>query len=428
MIPNNLTTQQVLILASLPSGILTTTAAQNALPHISRQSIRAAIKKLVDQHYLVSCSCTVKDRKSEKHKISYYKLTGKAVSDFFPVLSHQSDLITEYSILNSSNHIKSGPLTPYVRDSYTINRLCRIIECEQFCSAAGVRTLIDPRDIDLPAVFGRSEKSPVFRTQLIGLDMNEAACELYREGAFLPGSGSKCDPVSDFCFYRSVEISRLTNPSKDPATILSPAVGVLSSRSRALAVYCTPKHGGMSWIERSENNFAKGAELFVRHTDGAAFKYGFSVNEAILFYRNERELMNFLQGKRLSSALDYKVLGRPYQRLYAIPFTRDGLYILRQLLLDPDFAHNEIIRAAAPMGPSATVYTNLDASTPLCILEHDTFCALPLNITMLSTVIDAAAKGLELPWFLGYPMYSNVLRKLFPKGSVTETSMPVDRR
>ena len=29
MIPNNLTTQQVLILASLPSGILTTTAAQN---------------------------------------------------------------------------------------------------------------------------------------------------------------------------------------------------------------------------------------------------------------------------------------------------------------------------------------------------------------------------------------------------------------
>ena len=93
--------------------------------------------------------------------------------------------------------------------------------------------------------------------------------------------------------------------------ILSPAVGVLSSRSRALAVYCTPKHGGMSWIERSENNFAKGAELFVRHTDGATFEYGFSVNEAILFYRNERELMNFLQGKRLSSALDYKVLGRP---------------------------------------------------------------------------------------------------------------------
>ena len=81
MIPNNLTTQQVLILASLPSGILTTTAAQNALPHISRQSIRAAIKKLIDQHYLVSCSCTVRDRKSEKHKISYYKLTGKAVSD-----------------------------------------------------------------------------------------------------------------------------------------------------------------------------------------------------------------------------------------------------------------------------------------------------------------------------------------------------------
>ena len=137
--------------------------------------------------------------------------------------------------------------------------------------------------------------------------------------------------------------------------------------------------------------------------------------------------MNFLQGKRLSSALDYKVLGRPYQRLYAIPFTRDGLNILRQLLLDPNFAHKEIIRAAVPMGPSATVYTNLDASTPLCILEHDTFCALPLNITMLATVIDAAAKGLELPWFLGYPMYSNVLRKLFPEGSVTEAPLPVCR-
>ena len=183
----------------------------------------------------------------------------------------------------------------------------------------------------------------------------------------------------------------------------------------------------MSWIERSENNFANGAKLFVRHTDGAAFEYGFSVNEAILFYRNERELMNFLQGKRLSSALDYKVLGRPYQRLYAIPFALDGLNILRQLLLDPNFAHKEIIRVAAPMGPSATVYTNLDASTPLCILEHDTFCALPLNITMLSTVIDAAAKGLELPWFLGYSMYSNVLRKLFPEGSVTEAPLPVGR-
>ena len=64
---------------------------------------------------------------------------------------------------------------------------------------------------------------------------------------------------------------------------------------------------------------------------------------------------------------------------------------------------------------------------PLCILEHDTFCALPLNITMLATVIDAAAKGLELPWFLGYPMYSSVLRKLFPEGSVTEAPLPVGR-
>ena len=424
LIPSNLTTQQTIILASLPSGILTATAAQNALPHLSGQSVRAAIKKLIDQHYLVSCSCTVKDRKSEKHKISYYKLTGKAVSDFFPSLFLQSDLALEYLNLYPLGPGKTGPLTPYVRDSYTINRLCRIIECEQFCSAAGVRTLIDPRDIDLPAVFGRSEKSPVCRTQLIGLDLNEAACELYREGVFFPGSGSKYNPASDFCFYRSVEISRLANPSKDPATILSPAVGILSSCNRALAVYCTPRHGGMSWIERSEKNFAKGAELFARHTKGATFGYDFRVNEAILFYRNDRELLNFLQGKRLGSALDYKVLGRPYQRLYAIPFTRDGLNILRQLLLDPDFAHKEIIRAAAPVGPSATVYSNLDSITPLCILGHDTFCALPLNITMLATVLDAAAKGSELPWFLGYPMYSNMLRKLFPKGSVTETLMP----
>ena len=426
MIPSNLTTQQTIILASLPSGILTATAAQNALPHLSGQSVRAAIKKLIDQHYLVSCSCTVRDRKSEKHKVSYYKLTGKAVLDIFPSLFFQSDLAFEYLSLHPFGPEKAGPLTPYVRDSYTINRLCRIIECEQFCSAAGVRTLIDPRDIDLPAVFGRSEKSPVCRTQLIGLDLNKAACGLYREGVFFPSIGSKYDQISDFCFYRSVEISRLENPSKDPATILSPAVGVLSSRNRALAVYCTPRHGGMSWIERSENNFAKGAKLFAQHTDGAAFEYGFSINEAILFYRNDRELMNFLQGKRLSSALDYKVLGRPYQWLYAIPFTLDGLNILRQLLLDPNFAHKEIIRAAVPMGPSATVYTNLDASTPLCILEHDTFCALPLNITMLAAVIDAAAKGLELLWFLGYPMYSNVLRKLFPKGSVTNAPMPLE--
>ncbi len=108
---------------------------QNALPHISRQSIRAAIKKLIDQHYLVSCSCTVRDRKSEKHKISYYKLTGKAVSDIFPSLFLQSDLAFEYLILHPFGPEKAGPLTPYVRDSYTINRLCRIIECEQFCSA-----------------------------------------------------------------------------------------------------------------------------------------------------------------------------------------------------------------------------------------------------------------------------------------------------
>ena len=428
LIPSNLTTQQTIILASLPSGILTATAAQNALPHLSGQSVRAAIKKLIDQHDLVPCSCTVKDRKSEKHKISYYKLTGKAVSDIFPSLFLQSDLALEYLILHPFGPEKAGSLTPYVRDSYTINRLCRIIECEQFCSAAGVRTLIDPRDIDLPAVFGRSEKSPVCRTQLIGLDLNEAACGLYREGVFFPSIGSKYDQISDFCFYRSVEISRLENPSKDPATILSPAVGVLSSRNRALTVYCTPRHGGMSWIERSEKNFAKGAELFARHTKGATFGYDFRVNEAILFYRNDRELMNFLQGKRLGSALDYKVLGRPYQRLYAIPFTRDGLNILRQLLLDPDFAHKEIIRAAAPVGPSATVYSNLDSITPLCILGHDTFCALPLNVTLLAAVLDASANGSELPWFLGYPMYGNVLRKLFPESSVTEAPMPVDRR
>ena len=111
MIPNNLTTQQVLILASLPSGILTTTAAQNALPHLSGQSVRAAIKKLIDQHYLVSCSCTVRDRKSEKHKVSYYKLTGKAVSDIFPSLfTPVRSCHRIFLILHSSNRIRRRPV------------------------------------------------------------------------------------------------------------------------------------------------------------------------------------------------------------------------------------------------------------------------------------------------------------------------------
>ena len=67
----------------------------------------------------------------------------------------------------------------------------------------------------------------------------------------------------------------------------------------------------------------------------------------------------------------------------------------------------------------------MDYFAPLCILGHNTFCALPLNITLLATLM-AAVKGSELPWFLGYPMYDSVLRKLFPESSVTGTPMPVE--
>lgn len=427
MIPKGPTTQQLLILASLPSGILTTTAAQNALPHLSRQAISAAIQKLIEQKYLVSCTCTGKDRKSEKHKTEYFKVTGKAVVDFFPVLAPFCDLVDAYYSLHMPYAIKPGPLTPRVRDSYTINRLCRIIECEQFCSAAGVRTLIDMRDIDLPAVFGKSEKSPVCRTQLIGLDLNEAACEMNHSPYWSQHDDPVCDPVSDFCFYRSVEISRLDNPSKDPTTILSPAVGILSSRNRALTVYCTPRYGGMSWMQNSERKFVQSAMHFARCAEDPSRnrKEAFQFSEAILFYRNDRELINFLLGKRLNRALDYGELGNPYQRLYAIPFTMDGMKILRHVLLDPDFYHKEIMRVAEPMGQSAKVYSNMDYFAPLCILGHNTFCALPLNITLLATLM-AVAKGSDLPWFLGYPMYDSVFRKLFPECSVTGMPMPVE--
>ena len=52
--------------------------------------------------------------------------------------------------------------------------------------------------------------------------------------------------------------------------------------------------------------------------------------------------------------------------------------------------------------------------------------ALPLHATILAAAIDAAAKDSEFLWFLGYPMYSDVLGKLFPKSSVTETLLPVE--
>lgn len=71
--------------------------------------------------------------------------------------------------------------------------------------------------------------------------------------------------------------------------------------------------------------------------------------------------------------------------------------------------------------------SHINDSIQFCIQRTAcTLCVMLLSIALLAAVINAATNGLELTWFLDYPMYSSVLRKLFPEGSMTET--PVDRK
>lgn len=438
MIPKGLTTGERIIYSMLPSGVSSARGLHNACPDLSEQGLRKAISSLCQAGMLQQTRATLKGADRHRRSLTIYSITPLAVSHYFPRFRTVSPVVENWLDAKLEMVGETGFCAKPNRNAASWERLLRVIECEQFLSAAGVKTLLDSRPSTEIGVFGRSEQNLVSQSQLNGLDFHsvlfqdcEAAAKLARDVQPCEAGEVTQDPCSAYSFYRSSEIvpamkrwERKENDdkndggTKDMNLIRSTAIGFIHSTTRRIAIYRTAANGGTSWTPVAESAFFSQANAFVRRTPGMAPNVTSKPMEAIVFYKDDRELLGLLKGKsasaRKSDQFDMKRLGglgEPYKALYAIPFNQSGMNILKQILSDEDFLRKSIESGAYEISPDAEVYSNYEASFPVSHLGEEIFCAIPLDVKHLSILLIDKTEEADYS-ILCYSCYKNFLERL----------------
>lgn len=477
MIPENLRTGERMIYSMLPSGISSVKGLHNIRTDLSEQTLRKSIESLCHKGMLQQSQLSLKGADRHRRSLTMYSITPLAVTRYFPKFAKFSPAIAYWLDKHYSSIEENGFCVKPNRNAASWERLLRVIECEQFLSAAGVKTLLDDRPSDEAGVFGRSKENLVSLSELSGLDIHNALYGLRAANTAEPESDGRktcaattdtpessgetqhceavkpseaggqgrghsvCaaqDPCSAYSFYRSSEIApaikrwekkdgedELGCAIKDMNLIRSIAIGFIQSQTRRIAIYRTSASGGTAWVPSAEAAFHSQADAVVRRIPEIKYSVTNDPMEAIIFYKDDRELLGLLKGKSGKKELDTKrlgALGAPYKAVYAIPFNFSGMLMLKQILSDREFLRQNIKAGALWLGPDAEVFENYEAAFPVSHIGEEVFCALPLDIRHLSMLlIDKPDKsGYSI---LCYSCYRAFLERLLGDVSVYDMEL-----
>lgn len=432
MLPNTLTVKERIIYSMLPYGYGNNISIQNALRPLANSSIMFHVSTLLTKEMIAVRTFTLKDANSRKHQYTYYALTSKGISTYFPALAKKVPSIGEWMELHGD--LQVSLLFPS-RNGAVKDRMFRAVEAEQFCSNLGVRTAMDSRPILLDAVFGCSKNS-VLDQVTTGIGLCEAVMKvterdakqrdlILRSGEAEPGceaakpekSDNGAGAVSDFCFYHAREITGSIEGSQDMSIMTSPYIGLLASDARAIMVYQTARFGGIGWNEKSENKARYQSLQFCRHIKNSNYPMYRPIEEAVLFYQSPRELIHTLRGIGLKTQLRYDSLFAPYSYVYAIPYSDAGLEMLHDILSDKNFYRTEIDRCLDYGGIMADEIGDEQSLYPISYYDVKTICATPLNLRMLANYISMPMEE-RTGQFLAYPAYESILNRLFKDADV----------
>jgi len=220
------------------------------------------------------------------------------------------------------------------------------------------------------------------------------------------------NPSDPYSFYRSTEVTSVfkkNKSDKDLSLIRSQFIGVLANRNRGFVIYRTPRYNGLDWSAKMEMRVRSSASRFCdRFIPHGMISTTNPIQNAILFYQNNRELLSVLtkieENKRES-------FGSPYKNLYAIPFTSQGLKVFQRLLTS-DTYERDCLNKVCEFDPSF----EQSADSPIFTLNYfgsiPCLFAFPLNvrklINMLST-IEGCDYGIA-----GFPWQQEIFSKLLP--------------
>lgn len=413
MIPTGMTLKQAIMYSTLPSGYANQISIRNALLGVPTTTVRRWIQSLVDSDCLKERVFTLLDKEKRRHVQKYYTVTEKGVAEYLPILTQRAGIALQW---NACYPDLQFPYEIPAKNGNNHERHLRVVETEQFCSRAGVLTLMDRRPSCLNAVYGCSAYSAV-NSSHIEMGLSEAI-ESAKPNEKMNGDMKE----TPYVFYRSQEVTSSAEGQKDPATIVSPFIGIVANKSRVFVLYRTARFGGVGWDVESERKVNSYISFFCSKLPGSEMSSLKPAEDAILFYQSDRELNSFITGVGLTSPIHYDVFCAPYRRMIAIPYSIEGMRTFQAILREPDFCGSEIERIFDVVGILAEGDGDQDAMYQFELYEKPTVCAAPLNLVRLSRYIELPSEVREGTQIITYPRHEAMLTKLLPQTPIIEIS------
>ena len=424
-----LSIKERIIYSALPDGFTNSISIKNVTLDKAPVSIHRAVHALLEEKALTESCYKYRDPKFNRPRdLHFYRLTPEGIETYFPALAVRVPAIAAWFSLSPN----CEDLSIVARaNAARRERTLRVLECEKFCSAAGILTALDKRAARSSSVFGCESDSPDsdnsqnednFSLESDALEaetdstvspslqdiLNESA-KLGAQNAILSDALLPSDPYS---FYRAKEIVTLPKAGqssgvKDIAVIRSQYIGAVANQTTGFIIYRAPRYNGMDWVPKMETRVQMGVNNFCRrYIPKCKISVFAPIQNAILFYRTDQELLNILVKAR--SLFE---LGLPFKNVYAVPFSSEGLRVFREILLSPDFDEERITRVceADPSFSStrgASLYRLQYFGSIPCL------SAFPLEIRRTARVLNAKESGSFS--VAGYPWQQEIFAKLFP--------------
>lgn len=424
-----LTTKERIIYSALPDGLTNSISIKNVTLDKATVTVHRALHALLSEKALTESCYKYRDPMFNRPRdLRFYRLTAKGIDTYFT--AHATHIPTVAAWLSMDLNISKLSVVAAANASNR-ERILRVLECEMFCSAAGILTSLDKRPARSSSVFGCKSDSQNCEAVLspretdspsLSVSFRDHLCEAVKLGSvdikwesLLSHAFCPDDPYS---FYRAKEIVTLpkagqANGSKDIAVIRSQYIGAVVNQTRGFILYRAPRYNGMDWVPKMETRVQMGVSNFCRRYIPNCKVSSFSlIQNAILFYRTDRELLNILMKARKLSEL-----ALPFKSVYALPFSSEGLRILRSILSSPTF-EQDCIKRVCEADPSFAP----TQGASLCRLKYfgsiPCLSAFPLELRRMAYILNTK----ESSHFsvAGFPWQQEIFTQLLPDTTFLE--------
>lgn len=426
MLPSGLTLSQTILYTAISDRCTNMQMIKNAALAHKPDTIRKSINRLVETEHLSKRQFTYRNELSSKtHTHQFYTLTPQGLNTIATELSSTHSMLF---CLDGIMQDLDYELASRVLNGASKERLFRILEVEQFCSAAGVLTRLDPRVATSPACFGNESSwqegddngEAVNKRGSVGrgkrTEYGEVICEAVYQSKMRSGAaGNSNDP---YCFYRRVEVLPVERnggpkPITDRNLLGSQVAGIVANSKKGIFIYRAPRNGGMMWRPRVEGHIRTVSSAFCdRFIPHSRVDTLHPIEDAVIFYSTETELMNLVRGTYLKKPLEPAVFGEPFRHVYAIPFSEDGMVQFKNLLESADYAYDTCERISEAM-PDLELEREPDLAQLYLYGDVPCLSVHPLDLRSLMRMSDSVRSREYC--LVGRPAQQKLLEKIFPQ-------------